>query len=916
MADEKILIVEDEAIVAMEIETRLRKLGYRIAGVVSTGEAAIAAVHETMPALVLMDIMLAGEIDGIHAADEVRRRFNVPVVYLTAHADERTLKRAKLTEPFGYLLKPFEEIELRTIIEVALYKHAMDAKLQESELLFHMLFERAGDAIFIIETEGDERGRIKDANLAAARMHGYTVDELRGMKIRDIDALDEAGKSPELISRILQGEWIQKEMYHRRKDNTLFPVEISAGLLEMGLRTYILAVDRDITERKQAEEALFKKEGSMAKAQQIAHLGNWDWNIVTNELWWSDEIYRIFGVPPREFDATYDAFLRYVHPGDRSMVEHAVQQAVKGRAVYSLDHRIVRPDGSERMVHEEAEVVRNEAGAAVLMSGTVQDITERKRSEDLVQQSNDTQTVINELLSVSLKDADLFAILQRALELILSVTWLSFESRGCIFLAEGGGAELVMAVQRNMHEHTLKTCARLLSGACLCGRAALTKEIVFAASIDDRHDITHAEDDAHGHYCVPILQGEFLLGVISIYTLEGHTRKAQEEHFLIAVANALAGVIQRKKVDDDRKRLNRELQQTLTLVSRSQKEWQETFDSITDLVTIHDADHTIVKANKAFAQCFNTTPQAVVGRKCHEFFHGTNKPIHSCPLAGALCANEPGIHEFTDDRSGRTYFITIFPMTFPGSENRGIVHIARDVTEEREKEMRLIMSERLASLGQMASGIAHEINNPLASIAGCSESLLARLKDNRFDAAMFEQYLNIIQEEVFRCKTITTSMLSFVRGNAYLKSEMDINQLLEKTLEIIGYQGRLKRVEVRSTFAPDGFVIQASEGELRQVFLSVITNALDAMQDRGVLAIATERHEGSVRVRIADSGPGIPEEIRDRIFEPFFTTKLDRGGTGLGLSIARRIVVSHKGTLDVASSEAGAVFTITLPLEQ
>ncbi|MGB3908741.1 MAG: response regulator [Methanomethylovorans sp.] len=125
MKEAKILVVEDENIVALEIKKRLQKLGYIVPSVASTGEDAISKVEGILPDLVLMDIMLKGEIDGIHAAGEIRKRFNIPVVYLTAYSDEETLQRAKLTEPYGYILKPFEENDLRTTIEIALYRHQL-----------------------------------------------------------------------------------------------------------------------------------------------------------------------------------------------------------------------------------------------------------------------------------------------------------------------------------------------------------------------------------------------------------------------------------------------------------------------------------------------------------------------------------------------------------------------------------------------------------------------------------------------------------------------------------------------------------------------------------------------------------------------------------------------------------------------
>jgi signal transduction histidine kinase len=225
------------------------------------------------------------------------------------------------------------------------------------------------------------------------------------------------------------------------------------------------------------------------------------------------------------------------------------------------------------------------------------------------------------------------------------------------------------------------------------------------------------------------------------------------------------------------------------------------------------------------------------------------------------------------------------------------------------------MSERLASLGQMASGIAHEINNPLAAIAGCAEGLLNRVEKDRYNPELFRNYLKIIEEEILRCKSITTSMLSFVRETTYEKKMVDIAEMLDKTLEIIGFQGRLKDVEVHNDYMAGLPLVHGSEGELRQVFLSVITNALDAMNDRGTLTIRTGTDGKAVFIKIGDSGPGIPPENINRIFDPFFTSKSAAGGTGLGLSIAGKIISNHKGKIDVVSREnEGAVFTITLPL--
>ncbi|HSQ77392.1 MAG TPA: HAMP domain-containing sensor histidine kinase, partial [Nitrospirota bacterium] len=209
---------------------------------------------------------------------------------------------------------------------------------------------------------------------------------------------------------------------------------------------------------------------------------------------------------------------------------------------------------------------------------------------------------------------------------------------------------------------------------------------------------------------------------------------------------------------------------------------------------------------------------------------------------------------------------------------------------------------------------AHEINNPLASIAGCSEGLLSRAKKGQYDSALFESYLGIIQEEVFRCKSITTAMLSFVRKTTYEKQDINLAEALDKTVEIIGFQGRLKNIEVIRQYQEPAPLIHGNGGELRQVILAVITNALDAMHDKGTLTLEAEAKGNNAIIRISDTGEGISPEIITRIFDPFFTTKSERGGTGLGLSIARKIVANHNGQIDASSAPGqGTTFTITLP---
>ncbi len=175
---------------------------------------------------------------------------------------------------------------------------------------------------------------------------------------------------------------------------------------EKGELAGLIGVILDITDRKRVEESLRKSEARLANAQRIVHLGNWEWDIVTNEVQWSDEVYRIFGLTPRKFKATYETFLNSVHPEDREFVKESVNKALYGKMPYSIDHRIILPGGSERIVHEQAEVIFDDKHKAIRMNGTVQDITERKRMEEALRRRIDTEKILANISARFVKFAD------------------------------------------------------------------------------------------------------------------------------------------------------------------------------------------------------------------------------------------------------------------------------------------------------------------------------------------------------------------------------------------------------------------------------------------------------------------------------------------------------------------------------
>ncbi len=257
-----------------------------------------------------------------------------------------------------------------------------EARIRASEARYSTMLQTASDAIVTIDPEESITG----FNSAAEKMFGYTCGETLGKNVEILMPERYRARHHDAVAKVKRSHRTAiggktREYDALRKDGTEFPISLTMSPAEVDGKLTFFAIIRDVTEGKKAEEALRANEQFMKTAQSIAHLGSWDWDIVNNTLVWSDEIYRIFGLQKEGFGATYEAFLNSVHPDDRLSVTEAVDAALYKKKPYSIDHRIVLPDGKIRMVHEQADMTFDPFGAAVRMVGTVQDITERKLAE-------------------------------------------------------------------------------------------------------------------------------------------------------------------------------------------------------------------------------------------------------------------------------------------------------------------------------------------------------------------------------------------------------------------------------------------------------------------------------------------------------------------------------------------------------
>jgi len=350
-------------------------------------------------------------------------------------------------------------------------------------------------------------------------------------------------------------------------------------------------------------------------------------------------------------------------------------------------------------------------------------------------------------------------------------------------------------------------------------------------------------------------------------------------------------------------------------------ELQAMFDSISDGVVVYDHHGVVQHRNHVCPKLF---PQETLpGCSCRELFHPEHEssPLQ-CPVERALTGERVEI-SFTSQLSKekiRYFDVTATPIEdVHGEMNRALVFL-RDVTEKRLQELHLMQTEKLSSIGVLAAGVAHEINNPLSSVAGYAEALLRRmnedqalLEDPRLED--FPKYLQVIIRESYRCKGIIDCLLSFSRKSDGSVSNVNINDILKEVLELVRYKSRYERIDIQMNLQSDLPDVVGDPSGLRQVCMNLLINAHQAINGAGLVEISTSSSEQSmVLFQIRDTGSGISREAIDQIWDPFFTTKEVGQGLGLGLAVTYNIVKRHGGDITVESQKGkGSKFTVRMP---
>jgi len=349
------------------------------------------------------------------------------------------------------------------------------------------------------------------------------------------------------------------------------------------------------------------------------------------------------------------------------------------------------------------------------------------------------------------------------------------------------------------------------------------------------------------------------------------------------------------------------------MVRRAKEQWETAFDALSEGIAVVDDEGRVRRSNRALASLLGMPLQNVIGTPLAGALLGKSNALQEL-LAATRRGERPAPLVARSEPLRRAVRLNVARIPGAATEH-SIVVMVEDVTEQQALETQLVQSEKLAAVGQLVSGVAHELNNPLTSIAGLSEFLLEQKELGKKDRG----HLQVIQEQAERAGRIVRNLLTFARKGSAERVPVDLNDVIRRTLSLTAYDLKLKDITVERELSGALPEVFGDRHGLQQVVLNLITNAAQAVaenpRERPREITVSTWFDGQVHLRVADTGPGIPDEITQSVFTPFFTTKEPGKGTGLGLSLTYSIVESHGGqiTLEPRNPRGGAAFRVDLP---
>ena len=394
---------------------------------------------------------------------------------------------------------------------------------------------------------------------------------------------------------------------------------------------------------------------------------------------------------------------------------------------------------------------------------------------------------------------------------------------------------------------------------------------------------------------VPLISRNKVIGVLWVDNYFNNRAITEEDmRFLTAFSNHVASAIENARLFER--------------VKLAEQELENIFESISDMVYFVTEDYVIKNINQAVSKRLGKAPEEIIGKKCYEIFHGLHHPWAACPHQKTVERRESFVQEVEDPHMGGTFITSSSPIFDITGQFIGTVHVVSDITELKNLRERVIKTERMAALGEVAARVAHEIRNPLVSLGGFARRLEKKLNGG------LKEYADIIAKEVGRLEDLLNEILSFVKETRIQKERVEAQKLMEEVISLTRSEIDDRGISLIREFG-DPVEIYVDPNRVKDALLNIIKNAIQALENHGTITLKIYRKNKTCILEIRDTGPGIAEEDLLFIFDPFYTTK--KTGTGLGLTITHRIIEEHDGRIEVESKTGeGSTFRVVIPIKE
>ena len=796
-------------------------------------------------------------------------------------------------------------------VALAIERKRQEERTTKTERQLRLVWEKSADGMRLTDCDGT----IVMVNESFCRLVGLPRSALEGKSLA-VTYLPETRdyvvkRYRERFRTRTVGEHLETELV--LWNGTKVWMEMTNSLLDNPDGSpLLLSIFRDITERKRAEEQL--------RQSELSYRGLF--NSVSDAIYIQDEegrfvdvndgAVKMYGYEQEFFIGKTSEFLSAPGRNNIPLVAAAIQQAFQGTP-QRFEFWGVRKNGE--VFPQEVHLYPGKYFGRDVIIAIAHDITERKRAEEENAFSLRYERVLASLLRISLMDKPLDELLPAMLDQILEIPIVGINRRGGIFLYDPASNALVMKAHKNLNPALVRLCSRVMLGQCLCGTAAATQQIQFAACVDDRHSTRYEGITDHGHYNFPIVKSGELLGVLVVYLDAGHRQSERERDILQAVADTLAGIIHRRKV---------ELQH-----QRAEEKYRSIFENAVEGIFQSSLDGRFLTVNPALAKMFGyESPEEMIRSTTdiqHQLYvHSPRRLelLREVKARGVVTGFESQAYR----RDGSIIWLSE-NVRAVRNENGELLYLEgtiENITQSKELERQLLQAQKLESLGTLASGVAHDFNNILAIILGHATAMEVSTQNA---PALIPHHVAAVKKASLRAVAVVKQLLTFARKTDAKLEPVHLDAVVGEIEKMV--QETFPRTIVFTTSYPSTVPpVLGDATQLYQVLLNLCVNARDAMPSGGQLSLTVSvvagrevrrrypkaQAEKYVKVAVSDTGIGMDEITLQKIFDPFFTTKGPGKGTGLGLAVVYGIIESHNGFVDVSSAVGkGTTFTLYLP---